>query len=188
LTATNPSPSELPERAAPAQSLAAFVESVAERLSVAGGAPALHVSGARGSGAPLIALGLARKLQRRIVYVAPDADGAEAAARDLRYLLNDPGLGSPVAPAEDRQVRLLLPSESSPYEQVHPDRRAAMQRLATLTALAEQRRFGFLVTSARALVRRFVPPAPLAAAARELAPGPANELDERSAAQVAAGF
>jgi len=188
LTATNPSPSELPERPAPAQSLAAFVESVAERLSAAGGAPSLHVSGARGSGAPLIALALARRLERMIVYVAPDADGAEAAARDLRYLLNDPGVGSPEAPPEERHVRLLLPSESSPYEQVHPDRRSAMHRLATLTALAERRRFGFLVTSARALVRRVVPPAPLAAAARELAQGQDIDLDELSAALVAAGY
>ena len=101
MTSPNPSPSELPERAAPALSLAAFVESVAERLSAAPGTPALHVSGARGSGAPLIAMALARKLQRRIVYVAPDADGAEAAARDLRYLLNDPGVGCPDASAEE---------------------------------------------------------------------------------------
>jgi transcription-repair coupling factor (superfamily II helicase) len=188
LTATNPSPSDLPERAAPAQSLAAFVESVAERLSAAGGAPALHVSGARGSGAPLIALTLARRLQRMIVYVAPDADGAEAAARDLRYLLNDPGAGWPEASPEERRVRVLLPSESSPYEQVHPDRRAAMHRLATLTALAQKRRFGFLVTSARALVRRVVPSVPLAAAARELAQGQEIDLEELSAALVAAGY
>ncbi|HEU4578312.1 MAG TPA: transcription-repair coupling factor [Polyangiaceae bacterium] len=188
MTAPNPSPSDLPEPAAPAQSLAAFVESVAERLSAAGGAPALHVSGARGSGAPLIALALARKLERSIVYVAPDADGAEAAARDLRYLLNDPGVGWPEAGPEQRQVRLLLPSESSPYEQVHPDRRAAMHRLAALTALAQQRRFGFLVTSARALVRRFVPPAPLLAAARELTQGQEIDLEELSAGLVAAGY
>jgi transcription-repair coupling factor (superfamily II helicase) len=188
-----PIQSDLPARNAPATSLNAFVEAVAARvLAPSNGAPAaaaeLHVAGARGAGAPLIAVALARRLEQLVVYVAPDADGAEAAARDLRYLLNDPGVGYPERARETRQVRLLLPSENSPYDQVHPDRRAAMHRLSTLTALAARRPFGFLVTSARALVRRVVPPLPLASAARELALGQTIDLEELSAALVGAGY
>jgi transcription-repair coupling factor (superfamily II helicase) len=192
---TNPSPrpSELRAQEPQSTSLPAFVESVAARLHALGNgasapAPALHVAGARGSGAPLIALALARRLEQLVVYVAPDVDSAEAAARDLRYLTRDPAVGFPEAPPEARQVRLLLPSESSPYDQVHPDRRAAMHRLSTLAALAEQRPFGFLVTSARALARRLIPPAPLAAATRELLVGQEIDLVELSAALVAAGY
>jgi transcription-repair coupling factor (superfamily II helicase) len=171
-------------------SLESFVASVAARVesSPAGSAALLHVADVRGSGPALLALALGRALGRLVVYVAPDPDAAEAAARDLRYLLNDPRVGWPEAAADARPVRVLLPSEASPYDQVHPDRRAAMQRLSTLAALAQERPLRFLITSARALVRRFVPAAPLAASARELVQGQSVDLEELTDALVRAGY
>src|SRR5690606_27407906 len=78
-----------------------------------------------------------------------------------------PRAGAP-ASALPPPVQLLLPSDASPYEQVHPDRRAAMRRSSTLAALASGQPFSFLVTSAAALLRRVVPPEPLRAASIEL--------------------
>ncbi|MEY4544875.1 MAG: hypothetical protein RL685_1070 [Pseudomonadota bacterium] len=167
--------------------LSALVERVAAGPH-GGEAGRWHVGGARGSGAPLLAVALAQRLDTLVVYVAADNEGAEAAARDLRYLVGDPNVGWVKASAAARRVRLLLPSESSPYDQVHPDRRAAMARLSTLTALAEQQPFRFLVTSARGLVRRLVPPAPLAAASRQLVLGQSIDLEELTATLVAAGY
>src|SRR5688572_13947113 len=137
-----------------------------------------HVAGVRGAGAPLLARFASHALGRPLLYVTPDAESAEAAARDLRYLLGEPRLGLGEAKAGSKSatpslhslhpVQLLLPSESSPYEQVHPDRRAAMRRSSTLAALASGQPFSFLVTSAAALLRRVVPPEPLRAASIEL--------------------
>ena len=117
-----------PDPPGPVFGLNAFVERAAERLQQ-GTLEPIHVAGARGAGTPLLALSLAKRLDELVVYVAPDADGAEAAARDLRHLIGDPSVGWPQLPSAARRVRVLLPSESSPYDQVHPDRRAAMARL-----------------------------------------------------------
>ncbi|HTV18116.1 MAG TPA: hypothetical protein VMG12_05580, partial [Polyangiaceae bacterium] len=160
-----------------------------------------HLAGVRGAGAPLLARFASHALGRPLLYITPDAESAEAAARDLRYLLGEARLGlgetraarqalassehdsmpppppdpseraaataSPGTPAP-HAVQLLLPSDASPYEQVHPDRRAAMRRSSTLAALAAGQPFSFLVTTAAGLLRRVVPPEPLRAAAIEL--------------------
>src|SRR5688572_18523977 len=94
-----------------------FVEQIANPEGSAG-SRFFHVGNVRGAGAPLLALAAARRLETLVVYVAPDAAGAEAAARDLRYLVDDPNAGYPTAPAAARGVRLFLPSENSPYDNV----------------------------------------------------------------------
>jgi transcription-repair coupling factor (superfamily II helicase) len=161
-------------------SLADFAANLLEqsRTNEAGGRRYHHVAGVRGAGAPLLARFASHALGRPLLYVTPDAESAEAAARDLRYLLGEPRLGlaeprakapalaHPVHPVHP--VQLLLPSDASPYEQVHPDRRAAMRRSSTLAALASGQPFSFLVTSAPSLLRRVVPPEPLRAASMEL--------------------
>src|SRR5262245_36558773 len=103
-----------------------------------------HVSGARGAGAPLVARFAAHALERPMLYVAPDAESADAAAHDLRYLLGEARLGldpSPGAPPPRSAVQLLLPSDVSPYEQVHPERRVVMRRSSALAALASGQPF-----------------------------------------------
>jgi len=149
-----------------------------------------HVSGARGAGAPLIARFAAHALERPVLYVAPDAESADAAAHDLRHLLGEPrlGLDLPRGPVPRSAVQLLLPSEASPYEQAHPERRAVMRRASTLAALAAGPPFTFLVTSAAGLVRRLAPPAPLRAAALELKPEMSVDLRELAAALARAGY
>jgi transcription-repair coupling factor (superfamily II helicase) len=181
---------EVREFSEPVTTLDAFVAEVARE----NGAPShgerrfLHVGGVRGAAAPLIASFAARRARKAVLYVAPDAAAAENAARDLRYLLAEPGVGGADGAASAGAVRLILPSESSPYDNVHPDRRAAMQRLGTLTALAEGRPFRFLVTSAAGLLRRVVPPAPLRGAALTLAREATIDLGEVTQALTRAGY
>jgi transcription-repair coupling factor (superfamily II helicase) len=174
---------------------ARFTAELAERIAMASPTDArryFHVSGARGAGAPLLGRFVGHALQRPVLYVAPDAEGAEAAARDLRFLLGEPrlGLGGPPssAAAVQHAVQLLLPSESSPYEQVHADRRAAMRRSSTLAALAAGQPLSFLVTSAAGLLRRVVPPEPLRAATLELRRELTVDLRELTVALTQAGY
>jgi transcription-repair coupling factor (superfamily II helicase) len=148
----------------------------------------LHVSGARGAGPPLLARFAADALARPVLYVAPDGESAEAAARDLRYLLAEPRLGLPQPAVVQHAVQLLLPSESSPYEQVHPDRPATLRRASTLAALAAGQPFSFLVTSAAGLIRRVVPPEPLRAATLELRRELTIDLRELTTALTRAGY
>jgi transcription-repair coupling factor (superfamily II helicase) len=150
-----------------------------------------HVSGARGAGAPLVARFAAQALGRPVLYVAPDAESADAAAHDLRYLLGEPRLGldpAPAGPPPRSAVQLLLPSEVSPYEQVHPERRAVMRRASALAALATAQPFTFLVTSAAGLVRRVAPPGPLRAAALTLSTEQSVDLRELTVALTRAGY
>jgi transcription-repair coupling factor (superfamily II helicase) len=190
--------------------VAQFTAQLAEDLERAAGSERRyhHVSGVRGAGAPLLARFTASALERPVLYVAPDAESAEAAARDLRYLLGEPRLGTggtsaggnvpsgrasldgeaSAGPPSPHAVQLLLPSESSPYEQVHPERRAVMRRASTLAALASGQRFTFLVTSAAGLLRRVIPPEPLRAAALELAPEMSIDLREVASALTRAGY
>src|SRR5689334_4904822 len=72
-----------------------------------------HVSGARGAGAALVARFAAHALERPLLYVARDAESADAAAHDLRYLLGEARLGldpAPAGPPPRSAVQLLLPS------------------------------------------------------------------------------
>jgi transcription-repair coupling factor (superfamily II helicase) len=212
-----------PEDSARTITLSHFVEGLREHVRQRSGAAAatqltgryFHLGGVRGAGAPLLASSVARGLSRPVLYVTPDAESAEAAARDLRYLIAEPRLWTGAAGLPGRAegatekegaseaadaprlggaapqahtVRLLLPSETSPYEQVHPDRRAMMRRSSTLAALATQQPFSFLVTSAAGLLRRLAPPAPLRAASLELGLDMNIDLRDVAARLTAAGY
>jgi transcription-repair coupling factor (superfamily II helicase) len=119
----------------------------------------LDVAGARGCAAPAIVASAARA-GRRVVFVIDDVDGARRAAQDVAFFL-----GSGREDAEDTgegDVLVLATSESSPFADVSPDRRAAMSRLATLSHLAGRRPWRVLVVPAAALARKVVPHADLA--------------------------
>jgi transcription-repair coupling factor (superfamily II helicase) len=83
---------------------------------------------------------------------------------------------------------LFTPSETSPYAEVHPERRAAMLRLAALFHLAKGHPFRFLVAPAAALARRVVPPGALVAGAERLVAEDAIDLDRMVARLSDAGY
>ena len=137
------------------------LERVPEELRNAAGP--LHVADAAGSAPALVAHALALAGAPHVVYVAADADAARRAAADLSAL----GRGLPLAPglsrasSPDAAPLLLTVAETSPYADVHPDRRAAMTRAAGLFHIARELPFRFVVVTAAALMRRVVRPSDL---------------------------
>ncbi len=112
--------------------------------------------GAEGSGPALLAQALAAHTTRQVVYLAPNNEVAQQAAGDLAAL----GKGLPLRHAPQQALAtplLLAPSESSPYAEVHADRRATMLRTASLCELLANPGRTPVVLTPGALVRR-VPP------------------------------
>lgn len=101
----------------------------------------------------------ARASKAPLVVVAPDGEEARRLASDVGFFL---GSGDDADAEEGRGDVLLLPApETSPFVDVAPDRRTAMDRLATLFHLSQGLPWRVLVTSAPALARRVVPRAAL---------------------------
>jgi transcription-repair coupling factor (superfamily II helicase) len=95
-----------------------------------------------------------------IVVVAADAEDARKLASDIAFFYGSHEDAE--AAEEGRGEVLLLPSpETSPYVDVAPDRRTAMDRLATLFHLSQGLPWRVLVASPAALARKVVPRAAL---------------------------
>jgi transcription-repair coupling factor (superfamily II helicase) len=112
--------------------------------------------GAEGSGPALIGQALAAQSARQVVFIVASNEVAQQSAGDLTAL----GRGLPLThvPRQERGAPLVLaPSESTPYAEVHTDRRATMLRTAALCELLRNPGRSPLVLTASALVRR-VPP------------------------------
>ncbi len=107
-----------------------------------------------------------------IVIVTHDTDHARKLAEDLRFfLVRDDG-------EEDgalSEVLVYPPSETSPFLDVAPDRRSAMDRLSCLVSLSLGLPFRFLIVPARALLRRVPPRELIAERSRVVEKG--SELD-----------
>jgi transcription-repair coupling factor (superfamily II helicase) len=125
------------------------------------------VSGVRGSAAAALAAAMARA-GRRVVLVTADLDGARRAAEDVGFLARG-GLDEDAEDTGRGDVLVFAGSESSPYADVNPDRRAAMSRMATLHHLVHQRPWSVLCVPAGALARKVVPRDVLARRADRLA-------------------
>ena len=120
----------------------------------------LDVAGVHGCAGPILAAAIAR-LGRRVVYVASDLEVARRVAQDASFLVR----GSRDEEAEETgegEVLVFAASESSPYAETSPDRRAAMSRMATLLHLAHDRAWSLLIVPSSALARKVVPRSELA--------------------------
>jgi transcription-repair coupling factor (superfamily II helicase) len=120
----------------------------------------LDVSGVHGCAGPALAAAIVHA-GRRVVIVTDDLDGARRAAQDVGFLVRG-ALDDQVEETGEGEVLVFAANESSPYADVSPDRRAAMNRMATLFHLAHDRAWSVLVLPASALVRKVVPRADLA--------------------------
>ncbi|HEX5101550.1 MAG TPA: hypothetical protein VFV94_18695, partial [Polyangiaceae bacterium] len=145
------------------------------------------VVGAAGSGPVLLARALLAHGASHVLYVAPHHEGALRAAEDLRALatLAVPG----VAPVAGEPPPLLLTtSETSPYADVHPDRRLAMQRAAALFTIARGLPWRAAVATPGSLLRRAAPPAALVRAGLELVTDAELDLERTAQLLTAAGY
>jgi transcription-repair coupling factor (superfamily II helicase) len=105
----------------------------------------LDVTGVRGSAGAMLVASVAET--RRVVVVTSDTESARRFAEDVRFFL----------PREGDAVLVFAATETSPYADVNPDRRAAMLRMAVLARLAEGDDWSVLVVPAPALARKVVP-------------------------------
>jgi transcription-repair coupling factor (superfamily II helicase) len=140
-------------------------EAAREALRSKGG---LAVVGVEGSGGALVARALLAAGASHVLYVAPNPELGLRAAEDLAALsrLELPGF----PPTSDEPPPLVLAqSETSPYADVHPDRRLTMQRASALFTIAKGFPWRVALTTAAGLVRKVVPPEIIAAAGVELA-------------------
>jgi transcription-repair coupling factor (superfamily II helicase) len=143
--------------------------------------------GAAGSGTALLARALLQAGARHVLYVVADPETAARATEDLRAL-GSLALPGGEASADEPPPLFLAGAETSPYAEVHPDRRIAMQRAAALFTLAKGLPFRTIVTTAASLLRRVAPPDAILAAGFELVTD--GELDTEAAAKrlTAAGY
>jgi transcription-repair coupling factor (superfamily II helicase) len=143
--------------------------------------------GAAGSGPALLARALLGAGASHVLYVAASHEVALRAAEDLKALaaLGLPGgdvLGNEPAPL------FLSSSETSPYADVHPDRRQAMQRAAALFTMAKGLPWRTAVATPSGLLRRAAPPAALVRAGLELAKDGELDVEQAARALTASGY
>ncbi len=145
------------------------------------GARTLSLTGLKGAARGYVLARLARSGEGPFVCVTADDEAAEALASDLRFFL---GAGSREQPSV-----LQLPADVQlPYDAVSPDRRVLFERLAALFHLSQRTPARALVLSARALSRRYLPPAVLEAKSEILGPNQELDRDRLAAKLVAMGY
>jgi transcription-repair coupling factor (superfamily II helicase) len=178
--AADPLPSLLP----PEGVAAARVRDVAARAKVLS-AGKLDVAGVRGCAGAAVAAAMARA-GRRVVLVTSDLDAARRSAEDVAFLAR--GAAEDAEETGEGEVLVFAASESSPYADVSPDRRAAMSRMATLFHLAHARPWSVLALPANALARKVVPRKELARRADRIAPEQEIDRDALVRSLAEAGY
>jgi transcription-repair coupling factor (superfamily II helicase) len=113
----------------------------------------VDITGAAGGSLAYLLHRAHRELDEPMVVLCADAAQAARVAADLRFFEHQDSAERP-----GQSVLMYPGAEQSPFVDVAPDRRSAMDRLATLFHLASGRPFAFLVADTAALLRR-VPPA-----------------------------
>ena len=165
---------------------------IARRL---GDAVHLAVTGVRGSAASWIAARVMAALPPTTEDAPPPplwvlcatSEEVELVARDLAFAL--PREVKAWASLGERAVLRFLPNDASPYAEVHPERRAQLDRMATLHALgANGTRVGALVTTLEAMHRRVIARDILQAATVEIAVSEDLDRAALAAQLVEAGY
>jgi transcription-repair coupling factor (superfamily II helicase) len=128
--------------------------------------PRTDLVGLPGATAAMLLARAARRQTAPFLVVVADVDAARAMAADLSFFLGaeagsdgdgEAGDGEGLSDQGGAQVLVYPGGDISPYADVAPDRRATMERLATLFHLAHDLPFRFLIAPAPALLRRVTP-------------------------------
>jgi transcription-repair coupling factor (superfamily II helicase) len=121
------------------------------------GSGRVDVAGVRGCAGAAVVSALVRTAGRRVVLVTSDIEAARKLADDVAFWVRGAADAEAAEEAAVGSVLVFAASESSPYADVNPDRRAGMSRMATLAHLAEGLPWSVLIVPAAALVRKVVP-------------------------------
>ena len=134
-----------------------------------------------------LALVLARAASERapLLVLTADTKGAQALAADVRFFL---GEGERDGEGVSSRVLSYPAADTSAFVEVSPDRRAAMDRLATAWRIAQGLPWTICVAPAAAMLRRVAPHAVLTARTRCLRAGDTVDRDELIAQLVDAGY
>ncbi len=135
------------------------------------------------AGAAAYLLAEAQKRRGPMVVLTGDGDAAERLCRDLRFFL-----GSRSDEDGARMVLHYPALDTSPFLEVAPDRRTAMDRLAVLFHLAKGLPWRFLVLPGAALCRRVAPREALAARSLLIEAEGEVERDELIEVLAAGGY
>ncbi len=117
----------------------------------------VDVAGVRGGAAAAIVAAIARGSARPVVLVTGDLEGARKLADDVGFVLRGAIDETSAEETAEGDVLVIAATESSPYADVNPDRRAAMSRMATLFHLAINLPWRVLIVPAAAIARKVVP-------------------------------
>ena len=127
-----------------------------------GGPRRLHAVGVDGAQAAFLLADLARRTGRPVLAVTSTDEAARELTRDLRVFVQDEDVDpehTPLPGGPDDPICLYPEYDVGPFHQASPDRKLTMRRLATLHRLCcGERPAPFVVSSARALMRRTMPP------------------------------
>ncbi|HYO94565.1 MAG TPA: hypothetical protein VER33_08625, partial [Polyangiaceae bacterium] len=148
------------------------------------------VTDADGAAPELLAHALALAGAPHVVVVVADADAARRAVGDLSSLARglplSPELSMPSSP--EQAPLLFAPAETTPYADVHADRRAGMLSAAALFHLARELPWRFAVITAATLVRRVSAPQVLREAGVFITAGDELDVQATARALVNAGY
>ena len=148
----------------------------------------VDVAGVRGSGAAALVGALAHATGRRVVAVTGDVDAARRLADDIGFVLRGAIDEDAVEETAEGDVLVFAASETSPFADVNPDRRAGMSRVAALSHLASELPWRVLVMPANALVRKVVPRAAVRAHGLRVVAETELDRDELSLRLVESGY
>jgi transcription-repair coupling factor (superfamily II helicase) len=148
----DPIPSVLPPEGITAATLADVAREVSTATS-----SRIDVAGARGCAGAAVVSAIVRTARRRVVLVTSDLESARKLADDVAFWVRGAEDEDTAEDTGQGTVLVFAASESSPYADVNPDRRAGMSRMATLSHLASSLSWSVLIVPAAALVRKVVP-------------------------------
>ncbi|MEP7050962.1 MAG: DEAD/DEAH box helicase, partial [Pseudomonadota bacterium] len=158
----------------------------AARQALASSAPSAFV-GVEGAGPALLSHALTAHGSRQVVHLVASGEIAQQTAGDLAALAK--GLPLARVPRLELPAPLLLaPPESTPYAEVHTDRRATMLRAAALYDLLSNPNRRQIVLSVSALLRRVPPRQAMRDATVELAVDQELDMVRLSQRLTAAGY
>jgi transcription-repair coupling factor (superfamily II helicase) len=106
----------------------------------------VYASQTHGCGGVVFARQWVESTKQPLVYVVPQYENWTKVTEDFAALL------------PNHKVVVLPASELNPYSATQPDRRSTMARLGALSELASGRPWDVLVTTAKALIARVIPP------------------------------